>query len=187
MQKSEAIAIVPRKLGPKRARLFQQRKGSTDVGLHEILRPPDRTVHMTFCREVNNDLRSTFPQHARHLFAVGDIPLHKAIARIVRDGRQIPEISCVGELVEVNEQLNVILHFLQDKVGTYKPGPAGDKNAILHAKSLLPAGIMSVSQPGHIRSVDCNKKWPMGSNRIAPLAANARIDIIRPSFADKLS
>src|SRR5580765_5704158 len=114
MQKAEATAIVPRKLGPITASLFQERKGSIDVGLHEILRPTDRTVHMTFRREVNNGLGSKFPQNTSYLFAVGDIPLHKVIARIVRDGREIPKISCVGKLVEVNERLSWMLHVLQN-------------------------------------------------------------------------
>jgi tRNA(Arg) A34 adenosine deaminase TadA len=64
-----------------------------------------------------------------------DISLNKLVPRRSRNALQVAQVPRVRELVEVQNGNGVILHLLQNKIGSNKTRSAGDENPIWHAKN----------------------------------------------------
>ena len=57
---------------------FEQREGAEHVGLDEVIRPKNRTVHVGFGGKVDNDVDALVPD-LRHSFVLGNIALDELV------------------------------------------------------------------------------------------------------------
>ena len=65
----------------------------------------DGSVHMGLGRKVEHRTGLVRGQELRHQFTVANVTLHKHMARVVFERREVGQIACVSELVEVDEGL----------------------------------------------------------------------------------
>ena len=55
--------------------------------------------------------------------SVANIPLNESMASVVFYGGQIPQITCIGELIQVNDTLSMGLQPIDNKIRTDKTAP----------------------------------------------------------------
>jgi len=111
---------------------FQQRVSADDIGLDKIGRAVDGAVYMAFGGQVHNDVRLCVRQYAVHLFGIGDVRLHKLVARVVGHAGQRVQITGVGELVQVDDRVLAVIDQLAYHGGANKAGAAGDQYGFTH-------------------------------------------------------
>ena len=71
---------------------------------------------------------------------IANIAFDEFIFRVLRQGvLQVGEIAGVGELIEINDRCGILSHPLQDEIRPDKSRATGDKNAIVHAKTVARA------------------------------------------------
>ena len=65
---------------PNQAGRFEQRESPQDVGLHEILGPEDRAIHVGFRSEMNDGVDLEPLEHPLYSIEVADVGFFKEIA-----------------------------------------------------------------------------------------------------------
>ena len=71
-----------------------------DIGLEEDAGILDRTVHMTFCCEVDDDIWLLLFEKLIDALAVTDIQFDKAEIWLVHDALQRGQVPCVGQFIQ---------------------------------------------------------------------------------------
>ena len=114
---------------------LEQAQSSHHVRLREGERVLDGTVHVAFCRQVDNAINLLFLHELVEGVEVADIHLHELVVWLALDVLEVREVARVGELVEIdNLVLGVLVHEKAHHVASDKACAAGD-NDILHKES----------------------------------------------------
>ena len=96
MQKPESgLGFLGQAL-PIVAHRLQQAHGAHHVGLNEVFGAVDGAVDMAFCRKVEHRSGLVLRQQTRHQLGVANVALHKHMARVVGQSRQVFQIARVG-------------------------------------------------------------------------------------------
>ena len=134
----EALAFVFfREAFPIELRGLQQAQSSHHVRLCEGERVLDGTIHVAFCREVDNAVDLFVLHELVERVKVADVHLHKLVVRLVLDILEVREVARVGKLIEVdNLVFRVLVHEKANHMAPDKACTAGDDD-ILHRNSLL--------------------------------------------------
>ena len=101
-----------------------------DIGLDELARAVDRTVHVAFRREMHHVRRFELGKHAVELVSIADVSFFELEPVGFRDRGQILQIASVGELVD---HANGIWRVVDDMSGycrSDKSGSAGHDDAV---------------------------------------------------------
>ncbi len=128
VQEPESGALITGQGLPVLADGFEQAEGADHVGLDEVFRAVDGAVHMRFGREIQDGPRPVLGQQPGEQLPVADVPLDEQVARIALQRREVLQIACVGELVEVDEGLIAAGQPVEDEVGADETRAAGDQN-----------------------------------------------------------
>src|SRR3569623_2291128 len=115
---------------PIGARRFEETISADDVGLNELGRPVDGTVHMGFRRKMHDRDRLIMRKQSYDRRAIADINPLEVITRAGRHVQQGYQIARVGELVLVYDGGIARVDILADLRGTDKSFAAC--NQILH-------------------------------------------------------
>ena len=86
-----------------RLRCFEQRERAAEIGANHRLRREDAAVDVRFGGEVHDGIRLFFANGCSTTIGVADVAVHKAVALIAIDRRQILQIPGVGQLVEIDD------------------------------------------------------------------------------------
>ena len=129
MQQAESRLLGNPQSPEIRTHRLQQMEGADDIGLDEILRAMDRTIHMALCRKVHHRTRPMLGQQPLHQRTVADVPLHKDMAGIVLERSQRLQIARIGELVQIDHRLLMPSHPVQHKISADETGAACDENS----------------------------------------------------------
>ena len=109
-----------------------------DIGLEEDTGIFDRTVHMAFCCEIDDDVWLLLFEKLIDSFAVTYVQFDKAEIRIVHDVLQCGQISCIGQLIQThNPVVRMSRKHVEDEVRAYESGSSGynDGHGFLQAFS----------------------------------------------------
>ena len=83
--------------------------------------------------EMNDGARLVALQQALDKFAIHNVALFEAIARMGLDRAQVIQIARVGEFVEIDDVCGFFGDPLQNEVRANEAGAAGYENEIFHA------------------------------------------------------
>src|SRR5688572_12816676 len=104
MVETECLAPAWRNTIEQSARFLQQHEGADNIGVDEVTGGVDRAVDMGFRRKVQDRIRALTLEQSSDGLAVGDVGLHKAVARACGDARERSKVGGVGELVEIDDR-----------------------------------------------------------------------------------
>ncbi|MNT86413.1 hypothetical protein D3C72_2267020 [compost metagenome] len=100
MQEAKAVLTCRIKRRPIAARCFQQMAGAQHVGLNERARIGDGPVDMGFGGEIDHGTGTMRSQQFPHGCLIGDIAVDETMARVAGHGRQVIQITGVGQFVQ---------------------------------------------------------------------------------------
>src|SRR5215467_6094184 len=83
---------------------------------------------MAFGREVDYGLRPVLFQNLRNRLDIANIRTEKGVARITGKFRKILQISCVGQVVDIDNEICCGAHPVMDEVCPYKSSPPGNQH-----------------------------------------------------------
>ena len=129
VQETETVLMCFVQAAPISTHRFEQLTSADHIGLNEIQRAMNRTVHMRFSGEMQDSTRAVLLQQSFDQFAVSDIALHKHMARVLRQRLQITQVTRVGEFVQVDQQFVTACQPGMDKIAAYETRPTGNQNA----------------------------------------------------------
>ena len=112
------------------SRCLKQRVRANDVGLDELTRSVDGTVHVGFGGQVHHVRRFELTENAIELVFVANVDLLELEPVGFRDGRQILQISCVGELVDHADGVRRVVDDVSGDCRPDESGSAGDDNTV---------------------------------------------------------
>src|SRR3569623_2065041 len=113
---------------PIGASRFEETISADEVGLNELGRPVDGTVHMGLRRKMHDRVRLIMSKLSFDRRAIADIHPLEVITRAGRLVQQGFQIARVGELVHVDDGGVARVDKLADHPGTDKSGAAGNQN-----------------------------------------------------------
>src|SRR5690606_39179029 len=96
VDETEPPTFVVVELGEVLPGRLQQRQGSTGIGVEEGRRTVDRTVDVRLRRQVIDRRRALFSEEAGERYAVGNVRLDEAVARIVLYSCQATTVASVS-------------------------------------------------------------------------------------------
>ena len=99
---------------------FQQIEGANDIGLDEIFRAVDGTIHMAFGREIDDGAWFVLHQELVQQRLVANIALHKDVPLVVFQRGQRFKIACIGQFVEIDDRLITLHQPVKYKIATYE-------------------------------------------------------------------
>ncbi|MND86448.1 hypothetical protein D3C80_784140 [compost metagenome] len=107
---------------------FQQHIGADDVGFDESGRSGNGAIDVTLCRQMHHGIWLMHSKHAIQLSTIADIYLLERIAFAIGHIRQGCQIACIGQFIEVDDEIlsmtnDMAYHSRADKAGT-----SGNKN-----------------------------------------------------------
>ena len=93
---------------------------------------------MTFRCKVHDCPRTAAPQKITNQLSIADISMHERVARIRRNLSQIPKISGIGKLVQIDNRGAFSSKPLQDEIGADETGSSSNQNGVVdfQARSL---------------------------------------------------
>src|SRR5215475_7054916 len=83
---------------------------------------------MAFGREVDYGLRPVLFQNLRNRLDIADVRTEKGIAWITGKFRKVLQISCVGQAVDINNEICCGAHPVMDEVCPYKSSPPSNQH-----------------------------------------------------------
>src|SRR5262249_12502337 len=107
---------------------FEEAQRSHDIGLDEGIGIANGPIDMAFGREVDYGLRPVLFQNLRNCLDIADVRTKKDVARITGKFRKILQISCVGQAVDINNEVCRGAHPVMDEVCPYKSSPPGNQH-----------------------------------------------------------
>jgi len=118
---------------PELARNFEQIEGAVNVRLDKIFWTEDRSVNMTFGREVDNNVDMVAGEHLPDSFVIANISALeeiRALAEFFIDICEIQEIPCIGQFVKIDQfTIEVsLLQYVSDEIRSYETGAAGHQD-----------------------------------------------------------
>ena len=128
VQEAEGGFVVGGQLAPVAARGFEQAEGADDVGGDEVFGTVDGAVDVAFGGKVDDGARAVFGQQAIHQRAVADVALHKAVAHIAFQRRQVGPVAGVGELVHIDHRLANARQPVKHEIAADETGATCDEN-----------------------------------------------------------
>ena len=135
----EEPAVVSR---PALSASLEQVECPLDVGANELPRAQDASVDVALGGEVHDEVRFDLVEHGIDRIHVGDVHSAERIVRERVDRLQTAEICSIGELVDVDELVLLVLGYQSvQEVGTNEAGATGDHD--LHR--LLSASRLSIT------------------------------------------
>ena len=102
---------------------------------------------MALGREVQDGARLVPVEQAVEQGRVADIPLLEVVGGMLLDRRQVLQVACIRQLVEVDQWRAHQREPIQNEVRSNEPGPAGHENGRQIAKHSL------TSRASHFYSV----------------------------------
>src|SRR5262245_9558053 len=106
-------------------------KCADNVGLDEFTRPVDGAVDMTLSGKIDDGAGTVLGEQSVDQRCFADVSTHKNMPFIILQTRQIFQIACIGELVEIDDKLVVVRQPVKNEVSANKPSAAGDYNTHL--------------------------------------------------------
>jgi hypothetical protein len=94
--------------------------------LHESFGAVNGTIDMTFRCEMQHRTRLVLFQQAGQQAAIGNISLHKNVARITLQAAQVFQIAGIGQFVQIDDDFIAQREPVQHKIAANKAGTAGD-------------------------------------------------------------
>jgi hypothetical protein len=88
---------------------FEEPEGTYYVCFDERTRTGNAAVNVGFCCKMDNCVYELFAKNRVNKFAVTDISADELVALVLLDVRQIVKISCVCQLVDVDDPVTGIL------------------------------------------------------------------------------
>ena len=76
-------------------------------------------------------------QNPVHQIEVGDIAVYKDVPRIVDMVAQVAKISCVSQLIQIDDGFISLALPVEDEVGADKAGSAGDEDAHMLCRTTI--------------------------------------------------
>src|SRR5690606_8791372 len=95
-------------------------------GFHEGSRSIDRTIDVTFRREVHHAVDLFLAQQSEYEVGVGDVAFDEAVVRRVVDHAQRREVAGISQLIEIDYAPPCANQAADDR-GTDEAGAAGDE------------------------------------------------------------
>src|SRR5262249_45816279 len=83
---------------------------------------------MAFGREVDYGLRPVLFQNLRNRLDIANVRTEKGVARITGKFLKILQISCVGQVVDIDNEICCGAHPVMDEVCPYKSSPPGNQH-----------------------------------------------------------
>ena len=164
---------------PPRARRFKKRCSAQHIGGHKRIRPVNRAVHMAFGGQMHDCVRGKAGNRSIHRRPIPDIRFKEAVKRAVRHAGHVVQTGGIAQYIEV-QHLVSRCNRLPHNSRSYKPGPAGDKDAhsySFHSNGLSNSARLPASEslPDRIASPVRPQSIPISasSNRIAPSHSGA--------------
>jgi len=108
----EALALVTlRKTLPVNLGSLKQRQGTHHVGLSEGEWILDTSIYMTLGSEMDDAIYLVVLHQLQHQVEITDVALHEGIVWLVLDVLEVSQITCVSQLVEVDDViLRIFVH-----------------------------------------------------------------------------
>ena len=120
---AERLKIVPRRL--------QHRRGTDYVGLDELHRAVDGTIHMGFRRQMHDDIRPEVGEDPVEPCPVADVELFEPQPRGVGNLRQRLQIPGIRKFIDHAHSIGGIPDDVPDHRRTDETGPAGHNDSSL--------------------------------------------------------
>ena len=121
MQETELRFLIVRQSAPIGAHRFEQPEGADDVGLDEILRAQDGAVHVALGGKIDHRPRAVLRQQPPQQLGIADVALHKGMARVALERREILQIAGIGQLVQIDHALIALHKPIQHKIRADEP------------------------------------------------------------------
>ena len=100
----EALTLVSlRKTFPVNLCRLEQRQGTHHVGMSESEWILDTSIYMTFGCEMDDAIHLVVLYQFQHQVKITDITLYESIVRLILDVLEVSQITCVSQLVEVDD------------------------------------------------------------------------------------
>src|SRR5262245_46006394 len=99
MEKPEILGAPPKRT-PMRERGLKQNIGSDDVGVDEFGRPIDRSVDVTFRRQMHDRLGFKTRENVSNSRTIADIGAAEMIPRMALDRSERSKIARVGQFID---------------------------------------------------------------------------------------
>src|SRR5437879_10651340 len=107
MQKAEPVALIVSGRGPVRSYFFEQGEGTIYIRAYKVVRPPNGTIYVTLCREVDDCARLMLLQKAAYQTAVEDVAVDELVLPVVGKRFQVTQVPGISELVQVHNRERV--------------------------------------------------------------------------------
>ena len=126
--RAELLALGSSQRRPERTGGFEQGEGALHIGVDEGAGPVDAAIDVAFSREVHHGARLVRGEQPIEQRAVGDVAVHKDMARIAVKRTQAFQIARVGQRIEVEHRLVGLGQPVEHEVGADEAGSACDKD-----------------------------------------------------------
>ena len=125
----EALAFVfLRQTFPVHFGRLQQGERTHHVRACKGERVLDAAVHVTLCRQVDDAVHVILLHHFLHLFVVADVRFHEHIVFLVLDILQVRQVSCIRQLVQVDDAVfRILVHEEANHMAADESGTAGNQ------------------------------------------------------------
>ena len=122
------IADFGFRIEPQLAAGFEQVEGADDVGADEIAGAGDGAIDMGFGGEMQHVADGVFFHDLHDGGFVAQINIFKSVFRMVRDARDVFQMTGVGQAIEVDEAFDLrAINDVMDQVRSDKARAAGDE------------------------------------------------------------
>ena len=86
------------------------------------------SVDVRFCRKINHIVKIIFFKQSCNKLLVADISLHKHMTSVALHALEVFQITCVGQLIQIDQQdIVIFLQHVINKIGTDKTGATGNQ------------------------------------------------------------
>ena len=109
---------------------FEQRVSADDIGLDELARTVDRTVHMAFRGEVHHMRRLELGEHTIQFGPVADVDLLELEPVGFRDRSEIFKVPGVGEFVDYADGIRCVVDDVPGHGRPDESGSAGNNDTV---------------------------------------------------------
>ncbi len=113
---------------PPGLRRVEQPERRDDVGLDERGGAVDRPVDVRLGGEVDDRARPVLAQQRGHERGVADVAAHEDMPAVLRERREVAEVACVREQVEIDDGLAGRGKPIEHEVGADEAGAAGHED-----------------------------------------------------------
>lgn len=100
--------------------------GAEDVGVNEVFRTVDGSVHVALGGEVHDGIRRVFFKEAVDDGGIANIGLDKGVVRVIKAASKGGKVSRIGELVDIDDLMGGFINDLTNEIGANEAGATGN-------------------------------------------------------------